>query len=318
MIGVTEYLDFLDEEYLSSFVAAGGAAVKFVVADELPEGTWFTRLRDRGWSHGYITARINAATVKVQAIELVFAEIARQVDWNDLAGRFVRQAYEALKVPPAAAEDLALRRVAEHHSYDEGELRRELNRHLQQQILHDYAMTQEFRIAVIRLCQHRAETGDATDTEAEAVLDWLRGDLKRISLLKSVGIYQKVARHNARDLLFSLMRWLHVNGVTGLILDIDIRRLAVLKRPVALEDRKGWYYTKATAMDAYEMLRQLIDNTDELRHCLVAVNCAPEFLTDPVRGVDSYNALKLRIYDDVHDRDRDNPFSSLIRLGQPA
>lgn len=318
MIDVADYLDFLEREYLETFVAAGGAAVKFVVADDLSEGIWFTRLRDRGWQHGFVTARVNAVTVKVQAIEQVFFEIARQIDWNDLVSRFLRQAYVELKLPPAADDDLVLRDVASHHSYDEGELRRDLNRHLQQRVLHDYAMSQEFRIAMIRLGQHRAETGDVTEAEAGAVVAWLKGDLRQISLLKSVGIYQKVARHNARDLLFSLTHWLHVNGITGLIVDLDIRRLATLKRPAALEDRQGWYYTKATAMDTYEMLRQLIDNTDELRHCLVAVNCAPEFLTDPARGVDSYNALKLRIYNDVHDRERDNPFSSLVRLGAPA
>ena len=32
------------------------------------------------------------------------------------------------------------------------------------------------------------------------------------------------------------------------------------------------------------------------------------------RGLDAYQALKLRIFDEVRDRHRDNPFSSLIRL----
>lgn len=309
-----DYLDFLETEYLDSFIASGGAAVKFLVAEDPPDGVWFARLRDLGWKHGYVVARVDASAVKVQAIEMVFFEVARQIGWADLAERFLRTAYAALKVPPKGDHDLGLRSVAEHHSYDEGELRRDLNRSLQQTILRDYAMTQEFRIAMTRLCQHRAETGDVTEAEAEAVLAWLRGELRQISLLKSVGIYQRVARHNARDLLFSLTHWLHLNGVTGLILDLDLRRVALARRPVVLEERNGWYYTKATAMDAYEMLRQLIDNTDELQHCLVTVNCAPEFLTDPVRGVDSYNALKLRIYNDVHDRERDNPFSSLVRL----
>lgn len=315
MIAAPEYLEFLESEYLERFIASGGAAVKFLVADDLPDALWFSQLRDLGWKHGYVIARVDAASVKIQAIEMVFFEIARQIDWHDLAARVLRAAYAELRVPPEDDHQLSLREVATHHSYDEGELRRELNRALQQKILRDFAMSQEFRVAMQRLCQHRAATGDVTDAEGEAVMGWLRGELRQISLLKSVGIYQRITRHNARDLLFSLTHWLHVNGVTGLILALDIRRLAVVKRPVALEDRHGWYYTKATAMDAYEMLRQLIDNTDELQHCLVTVNCAPEFLTDEARGVDCYNALKLRIYNDVHDRERDNPFSSLVRLG---
>ena len=42
---------------------------------------------------------------------------------------------------------------------------------------------------------------------------------------------------------------------------------------------------------------------------------APELLNDTNRGVDAYQALKLRISDEVRDRQRDNPYSSLIRLG---
>ena len=47
----------------------------------------------------------------------------------------------------------------------------------------------------------------------------------------------------------------------------------------------------------------------------MTVLCAPEFLTDQNRGVDAYQALKLRIIDEVRDLRRDNPYSSLIRLG---
>ncbi len=62
-------------------------------------------------------------------------------------------------------------------------------------------------------------------------------------------------------------------------------------------------------------MRQLVDNTDELSHCCVVAVAAPEFLSDSNRGVDAYQALKLRIYDEVRDRHRDNPYSSLVRLG---
>jgi hypothetical protein len=104
-----------------------------------------------------------------------------------------------------------------------------------------------------------------------------------------------------------------VNARAGLLLELDIRRLAIARRPPT-EERVGLYYNKAMVLDTYEVLRQLVDNTDELSHCCVVVVAAPEFLSDPTRGVDAYQALKLRIYDEVHDIHRDNPYSSLIRL----
>ena len=93
-----------------------------------------------------------------------------------------------------------------------------------------------------------------------------------------------------------------------------MRRFGFARRP-QLDERHGLYYTKAALLDGYEMLRQLVDNTDELSHCCVLVVAAPEFTTDANRGVDAYQALKLRIHDEVRDRNRDNPFSSLVRVG---
>ena len=67
-------------------------------------------------------------------------------------------------------------------------------------------------------------------------------------------------------------------------------------------------------IDGYEVLRQLVDNTDEMANLVVAVVASPAFLTDPARGLDAYQALKLRIFDEVRDARRDNPLSALIRL----
>ena len=197
---------------------------------------------------------------------------------------------------------------------DPGELDRDVNRQLQHAVFHDYAMVQEFRIAMLRLCQAQLRTGQVTEAEHAAVLDWLRGDLRQISVLRSAMIFRRIGRHNARQLLFSLAHWLAVNGRAGLLLELDVRRFGFARRPQP-EERHGLYYTKAALLDGYELLRQLVDNTDELAHCCVVVIAGPEFTSDPARGVDAYQALKLRIYDEVRDRNRDNPYSSLVRLG---
>jgi hypothetical protein len=115
-------------------------------------------------------------------------------------------------------------------------------------------------------------------------------------------------------LLFSLAHWLAVNDRAGLALVLDIRRLGFARRP-SPEERHGHYYTKAALLDAYEVFRQLVDNTDEMANCMVVVVGSPAFLSDTPRGLDAYQALKLRIFDEVRDVKRDNPYSSLVRLG---
>jgi hypothetical protein len=67
-------------------------------------------------------------------------------------------------------------------------------------------------------------------------------------------------------------------------------------------------------MDMYEVLRELIDATDEAHACFVGVLVDMDFMQDDRRGVRSYQALYFRIWDEVYDRNRENPFSSLIRL----
>ena len=67
-------------------------------------------------------------------------------------------------------------------------------------------------------------------------------------------------------------------------------------------------------LDAFEVLRQLIDATDDLRGVLVLAVVPPELVTDEARGRPSCTALQLRVADEVRDRRRANPFAALVRL----
>ena len=78
----------------------------------------------------------------------------------------------------------------------------------------------------------------------------------------------------------------------------------------ALDD--SFYYSAPATLDAYEVLRQFIDGTDELECCFIAVVASREYLNDEKRGLNRYDALKLRIWDEVRNRHRQNPFASLI------
>ncbi len=315
MIGAGEYVELLGREYLGDYVADGGAAVKFVVgSDDAVADAYLSGLRTAAGDAGYLVATVDAATTRVHLFEQVFFEVARQVDWEALARTAAASALVAAGYPSPETRELSLEQVAAHHRVEARELRRDVDRELQQRVHRDYAMVAELRTAMLRLCQAQLRTGQVADAEHAAILEWLHGDLRQISALKSALIFRRIGRHNARGMLFSLAHWLAVQGHAGLVVVLDIRRLGFARRPDPAE-RHGHYYTKAALLDAYEVLRQLVDNTDELTYCLVSVVASPAFLTDPARGLDAYQALKLRIFDEVHDRRRDNPLSSLVRLG---
>ena len=308
----SDYVNFLRSEYLTDFVKSGGSAVKFAVpADDVELGAL---LKDAALAEGYAVASVDAGSVRAHMIDKVFHDVARQIDWDAGAVVVATRAFRSLGFSvPENASDLTLERIAALNEFDQHELRLEFSRKLQAEILDDFEMAQEFRRAMLRLCLAQVDRSDPAQADREAVLAWLKGELRLITALRQAGIFQKIARHNARDFLLSLARWLVKAGHSGLVLELDIRRCAVPRRSADGED--GVFYTKATCLDVYELLRQLIDATDELASCFVLVTTAPETLTDPKRGIEhNYPALKMRIWNEVRDRRRANPFAALIRL----
>ena len=216
---------------------------------------------------------------------------------------------------PATGEPLSAPRLAELNAAPEVLLRTELRRALEHALFEDYAMSREFRLAMFALCAAQLDPTDNPTLEA-SVHAWLRGELRLISEVKRALIFQKIARPNARHMLFSLAHWLTLADKSGLLLVLDIARYADAARPA---DRgSGNYFSASATLDLYETLRELIDATDEAHALFVSVLVGPEFLHDDRRGVRSYQALYFRIWDEVYDRRRENPFSSLVRIAGAA
>lgn len=67
-------------------------------------------------------------------------------------------------------------------------------------------------------------------------------------------------------------------------------------------------------MDAYEVIRQLIDSTDDLAGFLSVIVASPQLFEDEKRGVKAYKALYERIWPDVRLRSKPNPLSALASL----
>ncbi len=312
-----EWLAIAQHEYLQSFIRGGGAAVKFLVpTEEINRGGLKQGLRGIAEAEGYQFAWVDAATTRVHMIDHVFHEIAQQVDWDELSFSFVsRMLAEQGFTLPSQRYEFTLQRLAELNERDERLLRQELHALPEKRLLQDYQMSQEFRLAMIRLCQAHLGGDGMSPVPAEVIKEWLCGRLRRLVELKPALIFQKVARDNARHLLSSLSYWLHLTGKSGLVLALDISR-CLMQRPKPKDQQDdSRYYTLAMALDTYEVLRQCIDATDELEFCFLVVIAPPAFLhPDDRRGVYGYDALRMRIWDEVRDKQRVNPFSTLIRL----
>ena len=308
------YTEFVAKEYLGGYVRDGGAAVRFVViGSEDVAIRWHMGLSVAAADEGYLYVGVEAGEVRVHLVDQLYAAVARRVDWSELARREVRNGWEQLGLPAPNPAELSVAAIAAHHDVDPREAARSIRRRLEGTLLRDPALAREFRLAVLRLCQAELGTGEVVAAEREAVLSWLRVEPVALRELRSSSLYARIGRHSARSMLVSLAVWRARVAGAGLVLDLDLARLAVSRRP-PIEERSGVYYSKAAVLDAYEVLRQLVDATDNLRGVFVAVALPPQLVSDPARGLPAYSALQQRVVDEVRDRRRANPFAALVRL----
>ena len=309
-----DWVGVLQQEYLMNFIREGGGAVKVAVFpdhDSL-QGCQET-LDGMANKEAYVFVKVDARFTKVHMVERLFHKIAKQVDWDDLAYRFVLRLLEENGYQiPASRKEFSLRQVAALNERKEPMLRRDVQTWLEKSIEGDSGLCREFRMAMIRLCLAQFDSGDSDRVLATAVKEWLCGDLRLVSGVKKALIYQKVARHNARHMLTSLTRWLRLTGKGGLILSIDISRY--FGKPHESPTDGSLTFTPSATMDLFELLRQFLDTVDEIEGLLMVVLAPEEFLTDSRRGVDRYEALKLRVWDDVRPKHRQNPLASLVRI----
>lgn len=310
-----EWIDTIRGEYLHSFIKDGGAAVKFVVpTEDIDHSQLLNLLRKTAEEENYLFTSVNAIKTKIHMIDKLFHEVATQIDWEELSLTFVKKIFTKNDYQlPIHREDFDFQNIAAINKRAETFLRREMRSWFEAEIFRDFEMSQEFRIAMMFLCLGQLDPAGTSPFLSKAVKEWLRGELRLISTLKEALIFQKIARHNARHMLFSLSHWLRINGKSGLIVVLDITRYLISTRSKNPDD--GFFYTAPAMLDAFEVLRQFIDGTDEMEGCLIVVLASKEFLDpDDRRGLNRYDALKLRIWDEVKDRQRQNPLASLVRL----
>jgi hypothetical protein len=317
-LGQEFWLDFVDHTYLGEYLPAGGSSVKFAVCyDGADTHAISEQIAVRATTRGFLSAHVSSEEVKVQLIEKLFGAIANQIPWDDLTTRVLcRFASEQhWKIPAAIDPSRGLvAQLDECNGLGHQQISLVLQQECGKKILGDRSLAKDFRVAMTFLARARLESGSHGEVMYQQITDWLAGRVNAISNMKSYQIYTKITRANARHLFGSLLTWVRSAGCPGLVATLDARR-------VVAGDRYGdgtLNYSTAAVLDAYEVLRQFIDATDEFDGFLLVVLMPPEFLELEAgsKGVGRYPALMGRIYDEVRDRNLANPYTALIRLGR--
>ncbi len=310
------WLESIKREYLTSFIKEGGASVKFAVPiDESLRGELEEGLLAEGTSAGYIVAHVASADTRVQMMERVFFRIAEQVPWQELCRNvlFMLAQRNGYTIPQAGTGTVASL-LAASNSLDPDLVRMDARRWFTSAVFREPLFARDFRVAMTHLCEAELSGGPDGETTLEVLADWLTGRNTAIPAVTPYSIFTKINRSNARHLLESLLRWIRFAGYAGLLIILDTSRVTIARNP-----RDGLnYYRKDAMIDSYELLRQFIDGTDRMTACLLVVTPAAEFLdVEPLgRGMGAYDALRLRVFDEVRDGRLVNPMGTLVRLSR--
>ena len=307
-----EWLSFIDQEYLRTFVRDGGAAIKFAVPfdeawrTEVVSG--LTRLAEEG---GYTVVTISAAETRIHMADEIFFRTAEQIPWQLLSRRFLAKlAAESGYAWTDHTDGPLYIQLAERNQVDPQMLLLDMKKAIGNQVFKEPQLSRDFRLAMTHLCMAELSGGPDGSTTVRVLTDWLTGRNKAVSAVRPYHIFRKINRTTARFFFESLVRWLRATAHPGMVLLLDAQRVMTARNPHDL----GVFYSKAAVLDAYEVLRQFIDGADNLEGFFMVVVPDVTFLENHSRGISAYEALKFRVFDEIRDRNLVNPMASLARV----
>lgn len=216
--GLEQYLGALENEYLSTFVKAGGSSFKLVVAQYGQGKTHFLYcVRNMSWKHGFVTAYVPLSPDETpfHKLELVYKAIVNR-----------------LAEPPSSSDSHTHERgvgidklVRSWFNQEKlGQEKKGISEDEIRNNLEDYAgnipsfenisFTRALREALLSLLFNEK-------TDFEDVILWLKGEGYNKKVHISYGISQRIDERAAFPLIRSLVEWIRFIGYSGLVILFD-------------------------------------------------------------------------------------------------
>ncbi len=286
--------DFLRKWYMDGFVNQGAGKVKFLQGRAGSGKTHFLlhlalKLREDGYQVVYISAKQH----RMAAIDELYRAAAEQIAWPDLLQR------------------ASLRMIQEEMGYREfsGEVNEiwtwaEANRGRSRSSLHSdmldisdrwirkWGLETQWATVMRQWMLRRLEPAQLENPGYER---WLKGEKLLAADRKSLPASSNIDRHNARAMLISLASFYRAAGYQGLAVLIDDGQvMAVRNRQDSLP-----YYTRTMRDQAYEMWRELIDDSHHAAYLFIMLAGSEVLFTDVKLGFPSYPALWARLQSEI-------------------
>jgi Cdc6-like AAA superfamily ATPase len=305
-------VDFWRERYLDAYIAPGGSKIKFITG---PPGSgkshclrlFLSAAEDRGHKN----VSLSAKKVWMHDFKEIYVAILNAVD---LPACLQTCARDIVAKMGYRFEDIPSGMNFAEHLVSIGAFdpiaRLELRNRLSAMFFKNPRIDKNFAVCVALMTGGVLGHPTLESASRDLLFAWLTGDKSvRLPALRKLGLSPfKITKHNARHMLRSLIEILRLVGYAGLVVGMD--DLDVLVENSSLEEIR---YTKMRREDAYESVRELIDEIDTLSHVMFVFAFDRKLLTDESAGLKSYQALWMRIQNEIESQNF-NRFSDMIDM----
>lgn len=298
-IGQSVWEDFVVEHYLAQggYIEDGYSQMKIILGRPGAGKTHLLRrLIARARHLGYLSVLLRASELRLQHIDALYAAVASHVEMEDLAHRLASRVvaevgYDLEDVPTSTT---FLTWVVHEHNRIDSLVKREIAEVLGAFFKHE-RIDPNFSLAFTQLASDILGTHPLAGEDRQLVLRWLRAHRLRAEELHRIHLARPIDRLNARDMLHALADFVRQQGYGGLFVVIDeMEDLPCGRDP----QRNRLKYGSVALADAYQSLREMVDNLPSVAGLFIVLAGQPDFLELP-RGIKSYDALWLRIQHEV-------------------
>ena len=307
-LGRDRWLDYLHQHYLTNYIADGGSKVKVLVGGV---GTGKTHLLRCGLQDAqgkdYQTVYLSARDYRLNDLPGFYRAIVQQLDKERLVSGLCQLVTKKLGYGQYGDSDRILSLLID----DQG-LTRDLAVHeIKRAIgltLRDVDFGSSFRAFAYYVISNRLISGN--EDSIRLALRWLSGEKLERHQKQSTLLYERLQKPNARYWLNSLIRLLHLAGMTGLVVAIDDLEVMTERHP----ETRRFRYTANAIKDTCELFRQIIDDVELLDHFLLLLAGRREMIEDDRRGFKSYEALWMRLQTGLLPIDKFNSLSDIVDI----
>ena len=311
-VGIDKISRFYARQYFTSFINDGGSAVRFVTGKHgCGKSHLLALLKAEAADAGYYCFSGSADEILLSDCTELYKSIINNANINGIIERVTQG---LLKDLGFAEYDFSNNKTIIDQMSERGELdnitRAEIRTLIRKKLLNTPNIDNNFGLCCSMLISNKIGLIELEEQSITCLYGWLQ--VKQgftLSQFKSEGLLPyRINKLNARMMIRSFAELIKMAEYAGLYISID-NLDAVLSK----DSLSAVHYTKMRRDDAYESIRQIIDDTEKSRFVFFVFGFNRDLIDNERAGFSSYQALWMRMQNEISSS-RLNYFQSLIDL----